>query len=163
VFEELFGRRLEDDGIKLSRGLEANFAQPTSPIQQHTKDHIDPYRARSITKREQELFTQKKRLADAERSLANKDTKAARESARIATNKIQTLLDRLANVRRSDMRDSDNRIFPMTYAPVIQQVGDRRVIRPMRYTCRLAGKPTNYDKRFPGTYNAFAAFLTVSS
>jgi hypothetical protein len=53
VFEELFGRRLEDDGIKLSRGLEANFAQPTSPIQQRTKDHIDPYRARSITKWEQ--------------------------------------------------------------------------------------------------------------
>lgn len=24
----------------------------------------------------------------------------------------------------------------------------------MRYACRLAGKPADYDKRFPGTYNA---------
>ena len=27
-------------------------------------------------------------------------------------------------------------------------------IRPMRYTCRLAGKPALYDRKFPGTYNA---------
>jgi hypothetical protein len=88
------------------------LAQPKSVIQQRTQDHIDQYRTRSITKWEQELFTQKKRLADAERALAKKDTKAARERARIATNKLQTLLDRLANVRRSEMRDSDNRICP---------------------------------------------------
>jgi len=32
--------------------------------------------------------------------------------------------------------------------------GDRRVIKPMRYQCRLAGKPAAYDVKFPGTYNA---------
>jgi putative SOS response-associated peptidase YedK len=30
----------------------------------------------------------------------------------------------------------------------------RRVVKPMRYQCRPAGKPANYDTRFPGTYNA---------
>jgi len=33
-------------------------------------------------------------------------------------------------------------------------VNSKTVIRPMRYACRLAGKPADYDKRFPGTYNA---------
>ncbi len=40
------------------------------------------------------------------------------------------------------------------YAPVLIRENDRTIIRPMRYACRLAGKPADYDKRFPGTYNA---------
>ena len=42
----------------------------------------------------------------------------------------------------------------MYFAPVIVNEGTQRVIRPMRYTCRLAGKPSFYDRKFPGTYNA---------
>ena len=42
----------------------------------------------------------------------------------------------------------------MVYAPVIANIGGRLQVVPMRYTCRLAGKPANYDARFPGTYNA---------
>lgn len=30
----------------------------------------------------------------------------------------------------------------------------RRVIKPMRYQCRPAGKPAFYDTKFPGAYNA---------
>lgn len=30
----------------------------------------------------------------------------------------------------------------------------QRVIKPMRYQCRPAGKPVFYDTKFPGTYNA---------
>ena len=29
-----------------------------------------------------------------------------------------------------------------------------RVIKPMRYGCRPAGKPAFYDVKYPGTYNA---------
>jgi len=32
--------------------------------------------------------------------------------------------------------------------------GGERVLRPMRYQCRPAGKPAFYDAKFPGTYNA---------
>ena len=42
----------------------------------------------------------------------------------------------------------------MMYAPVLIAEGQRRIIRPMRYACRLSGKPADYDRRFPGTYNA---------
>lgn len=42
----------------------------------------------------------------------------------------------------------------MMYAPVLVRENDKTIIRPMRYACRPAGKPADYDKRFPGTYNA---------
>ena len=42
----------------------------------------------------------------------------------------------------------------MMYAPVLVQEDRRTMIRPMRYTCRLAGKPADYAVRYPGTYNA---------
>jgi putative SOS response-associated peptidase YedK len=73
---------------------------------------------------------------------------------RIATKKIETLLDRLADQKRSEPGKDDNRIFPMMYAPVLVQEDGRTLIRPMRYTCRLAGKAADYDVRYPGTYNA---------
>jgi putative SOS response-associated peptidase YedK len=145
---------LEDGTIKISRALEDNFKEPMNPIAQRTRDHIQAFRSAQATAWQQDLFKQKKRLADATRSLQTKETKKAREDVRIATDKIDTYLERLADLERTDSRPNDGRIFPMTYAPVIVSVEGRRVIRPMRYTCRLAGKPAFYDKKFPGTYNA---------
>jgi putative SOS response-associated peptidase YedK len=40
------------------------------------------------------------------------------------------------------------------YAPVMVTEEGQRVIKPMRYQCRLAGKPKFYDTKYPGTYNA---------
>jgi putative SOS response-associated peptidase YedK len=37
---------------------------------------------------------------------------------------------------------------------VIVSEGGRRVVKPMRYQCRVAGTPASYDIKFPGTYNA---------
>jgi hypothetical protein len=77
----------------------------------------------------------------------------------IATNKVESYLQRLADLKRSEPQPDDTRIFPMYFAPVVVTDAGRRVIQPMRYTCRLEGK----HRKFPGTYNAFGAFLTVSS
>jgi hypothetical protein len=44
---------------------------------------------------------QKKRFADAERSLQAKETKKAREDVRIASSKIENYLERLADARRT--------------------------------------------------------------
>ncbi|MBB5456559.1 putative SOS response-associated peptidase YedK [Paraburkholderia sp. Cpub6] len=30
----------------------------------------------------------------------------------------------------------------------------QRIVKPMRYQCRIAGKPAFYDVKYPGTYNA---------
>jgi hypothetical protein len=55
---------------------------------------------------------------NAERSLKVKETKKAREDVRIATTKIETLMTKLSDLKRSEPTSEDNRIFPM-YAGVI--------------------------------------------
>ena len=68
---------------------------------------------------EQEVFKQKKRLADAERKLKVKETKAALNERRVATSKIEASLERIALLNGTQPHEDDNRIFPMTYAPII--------------------------------------------
>lgn len=60
----------------------------------------------------------------------------------------------MADLKRTEPKGRDSRIFPMVYAPVLVWEDGRRVVKPMRYQCRPAGKPAFYDTRFPGTYNA---------
>jgi hypothetical protein len=70
---------------------------------------------------------------------------------------------RLASLRSTEFLETDERMFPRYFVPLVVREGDRLLIRPMRYQCRLAGKPATHDERYPGTYNAFGAFLTVSN
>jgi putative SOS response-associated peptidase YedK len=154
LFEQVFHRRLQDDEIKFARALEANFQQPQSDIEQRIQADIEAYRKAVGARWETDLFKQKRRLGDAQRSLQIKETKKARDDERIATSKIDTYVQRLANLRRTDFRETDERIFPRYFVPLIVREGDRLLIRPMRYQCRLAGKPSTYDERYPGTYNA---------
>jgi putative SOS response-associated peptidase YedK len=152
--ESLFMRRLDDPTLAISRGFEANFDQPVNDQERRIKAAIDEHRTRAATKFERELFTQKTRLVNAERSLKDKETKKAREEVRIATNKIEALTTKLADLRRSDTIPRDDRIFPMVYAGVIVKNGDQNLLTPMRYFCRPAGKPAFIDRKFPGLYNA---------
>jgi putative SOS response-associated peptidase YedK len=151
---DLFVRRLDDPGLSISRGFEANFDSPENDVEQRIKAAIDEHRARTATKLEAALFAQKTRLNNAERSLKDKETKKAREDVRIATSKIEMISKKLSDLRRSEGNADDNRIFPCVYAGVIIQDGADRVLTPMRYFCRPAGKPAFYDKKFPGLYNA---------
>jgi len=150
----LFMRRLDDPGIAISRGFEANFENPANEEERRIKAAIDAHRSRQATRFEKDLFSQKTRLVNAERSLKEKETKKAREEVRIATNKIETLSGKLSELRRGEPTASDNRIFPMVYAGVIIRQGGQNVLTPMRYFCRPAGKPAFYDRKFPGLYNA---------
>jgi putative SOS response-associated peptidase YedK len=60
----------------------------------------------------------------------------------------------LADLRRDLATPRDNRIFPFMYAGVIIAAGSERILTPMRFFCRPAGKPAFYDKKYPGLYNA---------
>ena len=152
--ERIFACRLEDPGITISRGFEANFEDPQNDAERRIKALIDEHRARQATKFEQDLFSQKTRLVNAERTLKDKETKKAREDVRIATNKIETLTRKLSDLRRTETSTRDNRIFPMVYGGVIIRQGAENLLTPMRYFCRPQGKPAFYDKKFPGLYNA---------
>jgi hypothetical protein len=117
--EKLFFRRLDDPSIVISRGFEANFDDPTTDQEHRIKGAIDDHRSRVASKMEKDLFTQKTRLVNAERSLKEKETKKAREDVRIATNKIDTLTGKLTDLRSTTVNERDNRIFPLVYAGVI--------------------------------------------
>lgn len=100
-----------------------------------------------------EIFDQKRRVADGERALATKVTKKAENDVRIGTNKIKAAQRRLDTLKGVPS-DGDNRIFPQVYCPVMVSEGGQRVVKPMRYQCRPAGRPAFYDVKFPGAYNA---------
>jgi putative SOS response-associated peptidase YedK len=152
--EKLFFQRLEDSSIHISRGFEANFDESGSDPERRIKGAIDEHRSRMSTKWGKDLFSQKTRLVNAERSLAEKESKKAREDVRIATSKIGALTTKLVDLRSTDIKEDDNRIFPFVYAGVLIKEGGRNLLTPMRYHCRPAGKPAYFDRNFPGLYNA---------
>lgn len=153
-FYDAFWRRQEEGKLKIPKAMEDAFSDPQTDVEREIKSLIDAFKAEQAAKFEQELFKQRKRLADAERALQTKTTKAATDSHRIAGEKIDATIRRLGDLRRTEARDSDSRIFPGTYAPVMVWEDGQRVIKPMRYQCRPAGKPAFYDVKYPGTYNA---------
>lgn len=153
-FVRLYWDRQSNPRIRIAKAMDAAFAQPQNDDERRIKALIDAFDAQQRTRLEQELFKQRRRLADAERTLQTRTTKAALESRRIATDKVAWALAKLADLRRTDLIDEDSRIFPGWYAPVLVVENGRRVIKPMRYQCRLAGKPPSYDQQYPGTYNA---------
>jgi putative SOS response-associated peptidase YedK len=154
MFEEIFHKRLSDDDIRIAHALEDNFDAPASPLEQRIHADIATWRQRMATLWESDLFRQKQRLAAARRALALRDNRKAREEERIASTKITAYLERLSALRGADPRDEAERIFPRYYVPIVVRDRDRLLVRPMRYQCRLAGKPASYDARYPGTYNA---------
>ena len=153
-FESMFQRRITDDSIKLPKALEFNFAKPQSPFEIKIKSLIDTYHSKKITTLEVELFKQKKRLVDAERKLGEKETKKNLEEQRISSRKIKWYFEKISNLKRSEVRPFDDRIFPMTYAPIIVSENDRRIIKLARYHCRPAGQSPTIDYKFNGLYNA---------
>ena len=154
LFEELFRRRVREDTIKIPKALEANFADPSTPEEVRIQDAIAAYRARKTSALETELFRQKKRFTEAQRSLQEKETKKAREDVRIASHKIDWHARKLAELKRTAPEPHDGRIFPFWTAPVLVREGGEMLIRPMRYHCRIQGKPETTDRRYPGLYNA---------
>jgi putative SOS response-associated peptidase YedK len=155
-FVDLFLRRQSEPEARITipKSVEAAFDDPQSDEERQAKQAIDSFRSQEATKIEQELFKQRKRLADAERTLATKTTKTATESRRIATEKVEWLLGKLSGLRSAELLEDDLRIFPGHYAPVMVTENGQRVVKPVRYQCRPPGKPPSWDAKYPGTYNA---------
>ena len=153
-FLRLYGARAQGDKIKTTKGMDDAFSGAEAGVEGQIWRLVQAHRAQEAARLEQELFKQSKRLADAERKLASRPTKTAENDQRIASDKIPWLKGKLADLRRSKPEPRDSRIFPGVYAPVMVWEDGKRVIKPMRYQCRPAGKPAFYDRRYPGTYNA---------
>lgn len=109
----------------------------------------------AIARLEQEVAAQSARLARAQAVIAGpRPTKKAANEAGIAERKLAAARQRLGGLRLRTAGPGDDRIFPGYHVPVLVADGGHRIVRPMRYQCRPAGKPADFDRRFPGTYNA---------
>ncbi|MEJ2791009.1 MULTISPECIES: SOS response-associated peptidase family protein [unclassified Pseudoxanthomonas] len=139
---------------KLPKVVEDWFRTQKGDQAQAIWQEIVAKRAQRETDLQQELFKQKKRLADAERTLQTKTTKKAQEDQRIATDKISKLVLDLNDLQRTEPKPRDARFFPGMYVPVVVQEGQQRLLKPMRYQCRLPGWQEFIERKYPGTYNA---------
>ena len=153
-FFDLFWLRRTDSSIQIPKALEAEFTHPTSERERDIKESIDWFTAGQRKRFDGELVKQRERLTVAQAKLALKVTKTAQEEVRKATNKIEWTRGKLDDLERTETLARDSRIFPGTYAPVMVWEDGQRVVKPMRYQCRPAGKPAWYDTKFPGTFNA---------
>lgn len=153
-FVKLFELRAAGGRVKVPKAMEAAFQEAQSDDERRVKALIDHYNAQETTRLQQDLFKQRTRLADAERKLATKFTKAATESKRVAADKIDWTVRRLAEIERTSVKERDSRIFPGHYAPVMVMENGERVVKPMRYLCRPERKPVDFDRRYSGAYNA---------
>ncbi|KIQ97343.1 SOS response-associated peptidase family protein [Lysobacter sp. A03] len=154
VFHELYVRKRNGDKLKTPKAMDVAFEAGKSAQEVEIARLVKEIQREEIADMERELFKQSKRLAGAQRTLKTKQTKKALDDERISTTKIEHFKGRLAKLKSSEVRPSDSRIFPGMYAPVMVWEGGKRVIKPMRYQCRPAGKPAFYDRKYPGTYNA---------
>lgn len=160
AYVKLISRWSAGAQVKLPASMLAQFQWPQSDGEVTIKEAITNWTANEIVAVEQEIFKQRKRLADAERKLLVKVTKGAQEDVRIATAKIPWLMDKLAGLQQLPPASQDARIFPGDYAPVMVMENGQRVIKPMRFQCRLEGTPASFDRQYPGTYNARRDSLT---
>lgn len=158
--ERIFQRRLTDARIRIPRAFEQNFMEPQNDAEVRIKGLIEQYRADTEKRLTQDLFKQRKRLSDAERSLQTKETKKAREDVRIAGGKIEANRGRLSRLRAVDIDVEDERIFPFWYAPIIVQREAGKTIKLARYHLRQKNAPAFIDQKFPGLYNARRDNLT---
>jgi putative SOS response-associated peptidase YedK len=160
-FLELARLRLADPTqYKLPRGFDLEFSDLQNDEEATISGLSDQYRMAQITKLETEIFAQKKRLVDAERKLAVKETKAATESKRIAETKVKQAMGKLALLTDDKPHPNDYRIFPRSYAPIILVRNGEKIMVPARYLLRQPGKSAFMDDKLSGNYNARRDNLT---
>jgi len=139
---------------KIPKAMKAAFAEPRNDAERELAAIITDGDAEQASALETELFTQKTRLANAERVLQGKITKKAQNEQRIARDKMERAQRNLADLRRTVPEPRDSRIYPGQYAPVMIERDGKRQIVPMRYQCRLPGWNEIMERKYPGTYNA---------
>lgn len=156
-FVELYSKRDQFGRIvRFSKAMDVDFLeQPDSDGERSIAALIAKFRAEQIPLLEQEVFKQRRRVVDAQRTLdAGKITKKAQEDVRIGSNKVAQAIDWLEDLKRTSIEPGDSRIYPRWYAPVLYVENRRRRVAPMRYLLRPEHMPASFDNTHSGSYNA---------
>jgi hypothetical protein len=159
AWREIYEARMTDRSIKIPRAFDFNFGAPQTPDEHTIAEAIKAYNDQQRTQLRDDLVAQTERLQAADARLANKVTKTAETDRRRASNNVEKIRRQLDDLERTEPAKFESRIFPQWFAPVAVQDGRWKVIRPMRYHCRQAGKPPSIDQDLPGLYNSFGTSL----
>lgn len=160
-FAELYAHDPAKKRPKTPKAMDDGFAGARTEQGRDIVAKIQQWHAQEQQALEAELARQRERRDIAHATLATRPTQKARNDLRVAGNRIERAQTRLEDLHRVQLLPRDNRIFPGTYAPVMVSENGQRVIKPMRYQCRLPDTPARNDVLYPGTYNALGAFITV--
>jgi hypothetical protein len=68
-FAELYGFRMTDKRVRVPKAMDLGFLDPQTEEERQVKALIDEFNTQQASEWEQELFKQRKRLADADRAL----------------------------------------------------------------------------------------------
>lgn len=153
-FAKLARARLLGAKVTLSKALEHSFVTSDRPEDAEVAGLLKRYADRREQQLREELAFQEARLEKAQNAVAKRETKAALDSVRIATNKISKLRLALADLDRDELLPRDSRVYPKGYAPVLILRDGELTLLPMRYLLRPAGKPIEFDVTNEGCYNA---------
>ena len=153
-FAQLYAHDAGKQRPKTPKAMDDGFAGARTPQGKDIVAKIQQWHAEEMQALDEEIRVQAARLKGAEDALAARPTQKARNDLRIAGNRVERAQARLDDLRRTGLLPRDSRIFPGVYAPVIVSERGQRVIKPMRYQCRLPDKPARNDTLYPGTYNA---------
>ncbi|WP_411851282.1 SOS response-associated peptidase family protein [Stenotrophomonas sp. LGBM10] len=153
-FAQLYAHDPGKPRPKTPKAMDDGFAGARTPQGQDIVAKIQQWHAEEMRALDEEIRLQSARLAAAEASLAARPSQKARNEIRIAGNRVERAQARLDDLHRTGLQPRDSRIFPGVYAPVIVSEHGQRVIKPMRYQCRLPDTPARHDTLYPGTYNA---------
>ena len=149
AYEALAQARLAHGKVRLPKAMDDALLAEGGRLAELVQD----WRERETADLERLLAEQRERRDTAQAKLAKKETKAALNDVRIAGNKIRQYERKLADFERVAPEPEDARIWPGDYAAVVVQDG-QRVVRPMRYQCRMPGWTPEIERKFAGTYNA---------
>jgi putative SOS response-associated peptidase YedK len=153
-FVDLFMRRLQDGKQKIPKAMEAAFKDAKSMEERGAHVLVAQFNEAEQARLENERSAQQLRKTEAERILGSKPTKKAQTDLRVSTDKIEKAEARLLDLHRSELKARDSRIYPGSYAPVMISENGKRVVKPMRYRCRLPGWTSVVERKYDGTYNA---------
>ncbi len=153
-FAQLYAHDAGKQRPKTPKAMDDGFAGARTAQGQDIVAKIQQWHAEEMQALDAEIRVQGERRDAAHASLATRSTQKARNEARIAGNRVERAQARLDDLRRTGLLPRDSRIFPGVYAPVIVSERGQRVIKPMRYQCRLPDTPARNDTLYPGTYNA---------
>lgn len=157
AYDALVDMRMQAGRVRIPKAMDDALVALDGPA----AAKVRAWRAQHSEDLLRQLAEQEARLQKAREKLAVRETKAALNDVRVATNKIAQFNSRLQDLARAEPKPRDARIWPGDYCSVALVDGER-LLRPMRYQCRMPGWTAETEKQYPGTYNARRENLETS-